>query len=53
MAKPYQSYKVYIEDTDGSERLGCTVDAKSKDHAKVLARQQGLKKILSAEVQPK
>lgn len=41
-------YRVYITDTDGSERLGCTVSAKSVGHAKVLAKAQGLKNITDA-----
>jgi hypothetical protein len=47
--KAYQEFKVYIEDTDGSERLGTTVCAKSAGHARVLAKARGLKKIRSIE----
>jgi len=36
----YYDYKVYFIDTDLSERLLCTVFAKSKEHAKVLAKKQ-------------
>jgi hypothetical protein len=31
------TYKVYIEDADGSERLGCTVQTSSKFAARKLA----------------
>lgn len=40
-----KTYKVYITDTDGSERLGGTIDAKS------IAAQRGLKNISSVEEQ--
>jgi hypothetical protein len=40
-------YRVYIQDTDGSERLGATVTAKSDGHAKQLAQRSGVKNITS------
>lgn len=43
-------FKVYITDTDGSERLGTTVFAKSKGHALSIARKRGLRKITSVEI---
>lgn len=46
-----KTYKVYITDTDGSERLGGTIDAKSIGHAKSIAAQRGLKNISSVEEQ--
>ena len=48
--KKQQEYKVYIQDTDGSERLGSTITAKSLGHARELAKQQGLKNITSIEL---
>jgi len=48
--KTSQEYKVWIIDTDGSERLGGTFFAKSKGHALVLAKAWGLKKINSVEL---
>ena len=39
------TYKVYIEDTDGSERLGCIVTAINKVAARKLAVAQLGKKI--------
>jgi hypothetical protein len=42
-------FRVYITDTDGSERLGATVFAKSEGHARQLATAQGVKKICSVE----
>jgi hypothetical protein len=48
VAKPERDYAVYCTDTDGSERKGCTVTAKSPGHAIKLARQQGVTKITEA-----
>lgn len=47
------TYKVYIEDTDGSERLGCTVTTSSKLAARKLAVAQlgNRVKITSIELQ--
>ncbi len=47
------TYKVYIQDTDGSERLGCTVTTSNKFAARKLAISQlGSKvKITSIEKQ--
>lgn len=42
-------YKVYICDTDGSERKFGHVFAKSEAHAKVIAKSMGAKNITSAE----
>ncbi len=50
--KTSKEFKVYIEDADGSERLGTTVYAKSAGHARVLAKARGLKKITSVEEKP-
>ena len=43
-------YKVYIQDTDGSERLGSTITANSKAQARKIAKKQGLKNITSIEL---
>lgn len=48
--KTYQTYKVYVTDAYGSERLGTTVDAKSVEHARQIAKGQGIKKISSVEL---
>lgn len=48
--KPTQEYKVWIIDTDGSERLGGVFFAKSKGHAMVIAKASGIKKINSVEL---
>jgi hypothetical protein len=46
----YQDFKVWIQDTDGSEKLGATIWAKSKGHAIAQYCQRGEKlKILSVE----
>jgi len=45
------TYKIYITDTDGSERLGCTVTACSKEAAIRMAKAKGLKNISSVERQ--
>ena len=34
----FKTYQVYIIDTDGSERLGCVVFAKSSAHAKLISK---------------
>ena len=47
--KQEHTYKVYIVDTDGSERLGATVTAKSEGHARELAKKQGCRKICAVE----
>lgn len=49
-AKQEQTYKVYIQDTDGSERLGGTFVAKSPAHTRELAKKQGVKNITSIEL---
>jgi hypothetical protein len=46
----YQDFKVWIQDTDGSEKLGATIWAKSKGHAIAQYCRAGEKlKILSVE----
>ena len=55
VTKPQKAdYRVYVEDTDGSERLGCVVyDAPSQKQARITARQAMLGqqvKILSVEM---
>jgi 1,2-phenylacetyl-CoA epoxidase PaaB subunit len=46
----YQDFKVWIQDTDGSERLGGTIWAKGKGHAIAQYCRRGEKlKILSVE----
>ena len=48
------TYKVYIQDTDGSERLGCTITTSNKHSARKLAIMQfgPAPKITSIEKQP-
>lgn len=41
----YKWFKVYFEDSDGSERLSRTYFAKSDKHAKAMAARNGMKKI--------
>lgn len=36
--KTESTYKIYVTDTDGSERLGATVTAKSVKHARFIAK---------------
>lgn len=43
--KPDHEYKIYIQDADGSERLGATLFAKSEGHAKQRAQQAGIRSI--------
>jgi hypothetical protein len=51
--RTYQDFKVWIEDTDGSERLGATIWAKSTGHAIAQYRSRGENlKITSVEVVP-
>lgn len=47
--KPLKEFAVYCEDTDGSERKWGHIFAKSEGHAKTIAREQGCKKVLTAE----
>lgn len=50
MAKEY-TYKVYVTDTDGSERLGTVVVASTKEAAIRIAKVRGCKNISSVERQ--
>ena len=45
--KPEHEYRIYVQDTDGSERLYATLFAKSEGHAKQRAQQAGIKNIMS------
>lgn len=47
--KPLKEYAIYCEDLDGSERKFGHVFAKSEGHAKKIAKEQGCKKLTSAE----
>ena len=49
--KQSYTYKVYITDTDGSERLGGKFVAKSVGHAREIAKKLGCKNIASIELQ--
>jgi hypothetical protein len=47
--KPDKDFAVYFTDTDGSERKGCTVAAKSPGHAIKIAREaHGLRRVTEA-----
>ena len=47
--KPTSEYKVYVTDTDGSERKFNHIKAKSEGHARTIAKAMGARKITSIE----